>query len=69
MSGSLTGMILSRGRSQAHQASRRKQERRSRVRRGVLITLGTLLFFGLLGVVVAVLAGDFIIAVVKALIH
>jgi hypothetical protein len=34
-----------------------------------LITLGTLLFFGLLGVVVAVLAGDFIIAVVKALIH
>jgi hypothetical protein len=60
-------MILSRGRSQAQLDARRKKERRSRLRTGVMIAIGTLAFFGLLGVVVAVLAGDFIGALVKAL--
>ena len=67
MSGSLTGHILSRGRSSAQQEARRRQERRSRIRGVLFIVLGTLLFFGLLGVVVAILAGDFIMSLVHAL--
>jgi hypothetical protein len=67
VSGSLTGMILSRGRSEAQLEAHRKKERRSRWRTGVLIGLGTLAFFGLLGLVVAVLAGDFIQTLIKTL--
>ncbi len=67
MSGSLTGMILSRGRSQAQVEAQRKKERHSRWRTGILIGLATLTFFGLLGVVVMVLAGDFITTLVRTL--
>jgi hypothetical protein len=69
VSGSLTGLILSRGRTPAQQEARRKKERRSRIRTGLFITLGTLLFFGLLGLVVAILAGDFISALFRAMTH
>ena len=69
VSGSLTGLILSRGRSPAQQEARRKKERRSRIRTGLYITLGAVLFFGLLGLVVAILAGDFISALFRAMTH
>jgi hypothetical protein len=69
VSGSLTGFILSRGRSSGQEQARRKKERRSRVRTGLFIALGTLLFFGLLGLVVAILAGDFISALLRAITH
>ncbi len=56
MSGSLTGLILSRGQSQAQ----RKRERRQRLKTALWVTLGFTLFVGAIALVVWVLAGDFI---------
>jgi hypothetical protein len=55
MSGSLTGLILSRG----HAAAKRR-ERRDRFRRVVYFGLGGLAFAAALGLLAYYLAGDFI---------
>jgi hypothetical protein len=55
MSGSLTGLILSRGQAQA-----RRKERRRRFRRIIFIGIGGVIFIAVIGTIVAVLAGDFI---------
>jgi hypothetical protein len=62
MSGSLTGLILSRGQSQM-----RRKERRARIRKVLLIGFGAIVFVAVIGLIVATLAGDFIRALLKAL--
>jgi hypothetical protein len=64
MSGSLTGLILSRGSSQ----QQRKKERRARLRTALFITIGAVVFIAAIAVTVAVLAGDFIRAIYNALV-
>jgi hypothetical protein len=59
-SGSLTGSILARGRSVQSAADERRQTRRRRWRTALLFSLGLLIFMGAIGVIVYVLAGDFI---------
>lgn len=66
MSGSLTGLILSRGRSQAEQLQRR-QERRARLRTALFVGIGVVAFIAVIALVVAVLAGDFILALYHTL--
>ncbi len=65
LSGSLTGLILSRGRSTHIQP----KERRSRARKVALILAGVLAFVIVIGLVVATMAGDFISAVLDGLIR
>jgi hypothetical protein len=63
MSGSLTGLILSRGSSTHVQP----KERRSRARKVALILAGVLAFVVVIGLVVATMAGDFITAILDGL--
>jgi hypothetical protein len=60
MSGSLTGHILSRG-----VAVSRRRERRQKVRTVLWVGFGLLAFAVAIGVIVSILAGDFISALVR----
>lgn len=63
LSGSLTGLILSRGQS----SQIKKSERRSRLIKIVSIGLGGIVFVVAIGLIVATLAGDFIRQLLNAL--
>jgi hypothetical protein len=63
-SGSLTGLILSRGNSTYIQP----KERRSRARKVSLVLVGVLTFVVVIGLIVATMAGDFIGAILDGLI-
>ena len=65
LSGSLTGLILSRGRPSELQP----KERRSRFTKVVLILVCVLAFVGIISVIVATLAGDFIRALIDGLMN
>lgn len=56
-SGSLTGLILSRGRSEQELKRRERQARR---RTALFVTVGVVVFIGAVALIVSVLAGDFI---------
>jgi hypothetical protein len=60
MSGSLTGHILSRGIAES-----RRRERKQRVRTVLWVVSGLLAFAIAIGVVVSILAGDFISSLIK----
>ena len=62
MSGSLTGLILSRG-----QAAARRQERRVRLRRVLYVGLGGLAFITAIALLAFYLAGDFIMSLFNTL--
>jgi hypothetical protein len=64
-SGSLTGLILSRGQSVRIQP----RERRSRLTKVLAVGFGAIIFVGAIAVVVATLAGDFIRGLVAALVR
>jgi hypothetical protein len=64
LSGSLTGLILSRGRSTHIQA----RERRSRLTKVLAIGTGGIVFVVAIGLIVATLAGDFIRQLLGALV-
>lgn len=59
-SGSLTGSILARGRSVQSAQDERRRTRRRRLRTALFFSLGLVIFMGAIGVIVYVLAGDFI---------
>ena len=60
MSGSLTGLILSRG-----QAAARRRERRDRLRRVLWVGVSGLIFAAAIGFLVFYLAGDFIASLIR----
>jgi hypothetical protein len=64
-SGSLTGMILSRGTSARFQPEPRK----SRLRGVIVTTIGIVVFIGAIGALVYALAGDFLRSLLHTLIH
>jgi hypothetical protein len=59
-SGSLTGSILARGRSAQSIVDDRRGARRRRLRTALFFSVGLMIFMGAIGVIVYVLAGDFI---------
>jgi hypothetical protein len=65
LSGSLTGMILSRGSPVQIQP----KERRSRLTKVLLILVGVLMLVVVIGLVVATVAGDFVSAVLDGIIN
>lgn len=64
-SGSLTGAILARGQS----ARFRPEPRRSRWRTVLTVTVSIAAFIGAIGVIAYVLAGDFLRALLHAIMH
>jgi hypothetical protein len=67
-SGSLTGIILSRGQSVQAEQLRRRKERQARLRTALFVGIGAIGFIAVIALIVTVLAGDFILAIYHALV-
>jgi hypothetical protein len=66
-SGSLTGVILSRGRSSQAEQLQRRKERRARLKTALFVAIGAVGFIAIITLIVTVLAGDFILAIYHTL--